>query len=285
MLRPLNPTLADQLDLPNDRGIVVNEVLPDSAAARAGIKPHDIVLEVNGQPISNRVPDFTKLIQELKSDVPVEAVVMRKGRREVVKDINLPEPPKDDRAEREAARLAEQKKVAEETAARQKMLQEANRLRLEAAAKKEKARTTRHGRRLPPSKHKVAEEAAARKKAMDEAKQKKADEDAARKKIMDEAARKRAEEITRKLEETVRKKVEEEAVRKKAPGRRGPQEGRGSHAPGRRGRQEGCGVEISCGVSKASTRHIVRNIVQIRDRSSGADCTGLTSKPGPAGPG
>src|SRR5262249_49639876 len=68
------PVLADQLDLPKGRGLVVVDVLPDSAAAKAGLKPHDIVLKFNGKSVSNDPTEFSELVREAKADAAVEVV-------------------------------------------------------------------------------------------------------------------------------------------------------------------------------------------------------------------
>jgi hypothetical protein len=86
-----SPTLADQLDLPEGQGLVVEEVRPDSAAARAGIKTHDILLELNGKPVPSQAEDFRKLLNEVKANTPVPAVVLRKGKKEAIKALSLPE--------------------------------------------------------------------------------------------------------------------------------------------------------------------------------------------------
>ena len=88
-----NPTLADQLDLPKDQGIVVSDVLPDSAASKAGLKAHDIVLELDGKTVSSKLSDFSKQVGDIKADMPVDVVVLRRGKRETVKGLSLPEPP------------------------------------------------------------------------------------------------------------------------------------------------------------------------------------------------
>jgi beta-lactamase regulating signal transducer with metallopeptidase domain len=82
-------TLVDQLDLPAGEGLVVVEVAADSAAAAAGLKPHDILLEFDGKPVPADAPAFVKMVQEVKGGVPVEATVLRKGRRETLKGLTL----------------------------------------------------------------------------------------------------------------------------------------------------------------------------------------------------
>jgi hypothetical protein len=83
--------LTDQLDLPKGQGMVIEDVVSDSAAAKAGIKSHDILLELNGKPVPSDPREFMKEVHELKADTPMEAVVLRKGKRETIKGLSLPE--------------------------------------------------------------------------------------------------------------------------------------------------------------------------------------------------
>src|SRR5262245_2726629 len=86
-----SPAMVDQLDLPKDQGVVIGDVTPDSAAAKAGLKPHDVLLELGGKAVSNGPTEFRKQLNEIKANTPVDAVVLRKGKKESVKGINLPE--------------------------------------------------------------------------------------------------------------------------------------------------------------------------------------------------
>jgi beta-lactamase regulating signal transducer with metallopeptidase domain len=83
--------LADQLDLPKGRGLVIQDVVPDSAAAKAGLKPHDILLQFNGKAVTNDPAEFTDMVQEAKAETPFDVVVLRKGKEETVKGLSLPE--------------------------------------------------------------------------------------------------------------------------------------------------------------------------------------------------
>jgi hypothetical protein len=85
------PHLADQLDLPKGEGVVIQEVVPNSAAAKAGLKAHDILLELDGKPVSNEPEKLVQTINKIKAKEPFDAVVLRKGRRETIKGISLPE--------------------------------------------------------------------------------------------------------------------------------------------------------------------------------------------------
>ena len=51
VIQDLNQSLAESFGLPRPDGALVSRVSPDSAAAAAGLKPGDVILEVNGTPI------------------------------------------------------------------------------------------------------------------------------------------------------------------------------------------------------------------------------------------
>lgn len=90
-VEPPSADLIEQLDLPKGQGLVVRHVLPDSAAAKAGIKSHDVLLELNGKAVPNRVGELSRLLADIKPDAKVEVVVMRKGKKETIRDVKLPE--------------------------------------------------------------------------------------------------------------------------------------------------------------------------------------------------
>jgi beta-lactamase regulating signal transducer with metallopeptidase domain len=94
MVKKPDATLIEQLDLPKNQGIVIGEVKPDSAAAKAGLKANDILLELNGKPVSSDPREFVKMLDDIKANTPVDAVVMRKGKKETIKGLSLPEAPK-----------------------------------------------------------------------------------------------------------------------------------------------------------------------------------------------
>ncbi len=82
-------TLASQLDLPKDRGLVVRQVVADSPAGKAGLQPFDILLEVNGKPVPSNVREFSYSLEQAP-ETPNAAVVLRKGQKVTVSDITLP---------------------------------------------------------------------------------------------------------------------------------------------------------------------------------------------------
>jgi beta-lactamase regulating signal transducer with metallopeptidase domain len=83
--------LASQLDLPPGRGLVCVDVPADSPAGKAGVKPNDILLEVAGKPVPNDRDAFVRDLREVKPDSKVDIVVMRRGKKETIKGVTLPE--------------------------------------------------------------------------------------------------------------------------------------------------------------------------------------------------
>jgi beta-lactamase regulating signal transducer with metallopeptidase domain len=90
---PPGATLAAQLDLPKGQGLAIDDVRSESAAAKAGMKRHDILLELDGKPVSSDIGEFLKSLAAIPADKVIDAVVLRRGRRETVKGLALPEPP------------------------------------------------------------------------------------------------------------------------------------------------------------------------------------------------
>jgi len=79
--RDITPELATGLDLEKDtNGVVITNVIEDSAAEKAGLKLYDVVVEFEGQPveISNQ---FLNRVAMLSPDTKVEVVVLRDGKR------------------------------------------------------------------------------------------------------------------------------------------------------------------------------------------------------------
>jgi hypothetical protein len=93
VLQQPNATLVDQLELPDQQGLVLKTVKPGSAAAKAGLKSNDILLELAGKPVPNNLSGFLKQLNDIKKDTPVDAVVLRKGKKETIKGIKLGDVP------------------------------------------------------------------------------------------------------------------------------------------------------------------------------------------------
>lgn len=99
MVEKPSEAMCDQLDLPKDQGLVVREIVADSAAAKAGLKANDILLEIGGKPVPSEPAGLVKLLAAIEAPKTVEAVVLRKGKKETVKNIELPEVKKAARAQ------------------------------------------------------------------------------------------------------------------------------------------------------------------------------------------
>jgi len=85
--------LVDQLDLPRGQGQVVTQVTFGGAAAKAGMQSSDILLELNGKPVTSERAEFLKAVEDLPTNTPVNALVLRKGAKKELKALTLPEMP------------------------------------------------------------------------------------------------------------------------------------------------------------------------------------------------
>jgi len=74
--RPLPPRLATQLG--RARGVEVVEVIEGSPAAQAGLRPEDLIVELNGTPVE-AVDDVQRLMVGDLIGTRVRARVLREG--------------------------------------------------------------------------------------------------------------------------------------------------------------------------------------------------------------
>jgi S1-C subfamily serine protease len=88
--RPLPPKAAAATG--RDRGIELLTVVADSPAARAGLRPEDLLLGVDGTPVAN-VGDLQRLMTGDRIGRPVAVDVFRRGRVQTVEvvPIELPD--------------------------------------------------------------------------------------------------------------------------------------------------------------------------------------------------
>lgn len=78
------------LKLPNDRGILITDVMPDTPAEKAGFRPDDILMEFAGKKVNGDPSMLTEMILALKGDMPYEALVLRDRREMRLSGIKLP---------------------------------------------------------------------------------------------------------------------------------------------------------------------------------------------------
>jgi S1-C subfamily serine protease len=85
------PALVEQLGLEKGQGLLVLDVSKDSAADKVGIKRYDIIVELAGQAVTMDQNDFRRVIAEHKANTPADVVVIRKGKKETLVGLSLPE--------------------------------------------------------------------------------------------------------------------------------------------------------------------------------------------------
>jgi serine protease Do len=77
-VRKLTPEMADRLDLPSGKGVIVQDVKPGSFAEDINVGRGDVILEINKQPV-NSEEEFTKVESSLKSGQDVVFLVRPRG--------------------------------------------------------------------------------------------------------------------------------------------------------------------------------------------------------------
>ena len=80
---PLDPALSAQLGLTPGLGLIVEEVIPDSPAAAAGVQTLDIIKQVNDQLISNPA-HLAALTRHFGKNTEVTLLVLRKGQEQKI---------------------------------------------------------------------------------------------------------------------------------------------------------------------------------------------------------
>jgi serine protease Do len=77
-IQQVNQALADSFGLKKAEGALVSSVVPDSAAAHAGLQAGDVILKYNGQPISG-ANDLPALVSAAKPGESAKVEIWRKG--------------------------------------------------------------------------------------------------------------------------------------------------------------------------------------------------------------
>jgi S1-C subfamily serine protease len=78
VVESVGPELAEQLRLPGPRGVVVTEVDPEGAAAKAGLRPGDVVLEIDRDPVAD-VAAFRTLVAAARPGESLRLYVHRQS--------------------------------------------------------------------------------------------------------------------------------------------------------------------------------------------------------------
>lgn len=82
-IQELNQSLAESFGLERPTGALVDSVPNDGPAAKAGIKPGDVILSLNGQPIENS-GQLPPLVADIKPGSEARLGLWRNGRRDEV---------------------------------------------------------------------------------------------------------------------------------------------------------------------------------------------------------
>ena len=74
---------AKALKLPAERGVFLEHIVPDSPAAKAGLKDSDVITEINGQRVEGAA-QFRRMIHEIPAGRTVQVTVWRDGRAQTI---------------------------------------------------------------------------------------------------------------------------------------------------------------------------------------------------------
>jgi serine protease Do len=74
---------AKELKLSAERGVVLGKIVPDSPAAKAGLKENDVVTEINGQRVEGAA-QFRRMIHEIPAGRSIQLTVWRGGRTQTI---------------------------------------------------------------------------------------------------------------------------------------------------------------------------------------------------------
>ncbi len=93
-LAELTAELAEGLGLDGRRGVLIQSVLKDQPADRAGLRRNDVIVEFNGEPVTD-VQKFRLKVADMPIGSRANLVVLREGKRVPVTMTLGPKPPED----------------------------------------------------------------------------------------------------------------------------------------------------------------------------------------------
>jgi serine protease Do len=113
-LQPLDEDIAASLGLPKDQGELVRSVVPGQAAAKAGIQQGDVILRVNGTPVTpDQTASFLIANTTVGGRVPVD--IIRDGRRMTIPVVVGQRPTEDEVAKQGGGGAQQDEALGDET--------------------------------------------------------------------------------------------------------------------------------------------------------------------------
>lgn len=79
----LSEGLAEYFEVPNGEGVLVDDIVEDSAAEEAGIQAGDVIVRIGDEDVAD-TEELVEAISEMEADVPTPIVLIRKGERMTV---------------------------------------------------------------------------------------------------------------------------------------------------------------------------------------------------------
>lgn len=83
LIQPVSQDLADQFGVKVREGVAVREVMDGTPAAKAGLKPGDVIIEFGGKPVSEP-GELQATVERCPIGSKQEAVVIRDGKRQTI---------------------------------------------------------------------------------------------------------------------------------------------------------------------------------------------------------
>jgi PDZ domain len=81
---PITPELRAHLDIPEDQGVMIRNLVPNSPATEAGLEQYDVLMAANGNPLHD-MGDLVSLVSTSgESQTPIELEMIRKGHVETI---------------------------------------------------------------------------------------------------------------------------------------------------------------------------------------------------------
>lgn len=87
----VSDVLASQLGLEKNRAMIVENVQSGSAADKAGLKVHDIILQWDGKDMPADLLAFRKLAGDRKAGDAIDLKVLRQGKEQAITGLTVPE--------------------------------------------------------------------------------------------------------------------------------------------------------------------------------------------------